>query len=236
MDYPPSHNYNEEPSMVTRTTFERQLREIEEDMLVLAGMVERAIERSISSLRNRDVELARQIIVEDMDINRRRYEAEEKCIELLATQQPIARDLRTIVAILHIITDLERMGDHAEGIAKVSIMLADEAPLKPYIDIPRMAEKAIAMLRKAIEAFKHRNVELARFTCDDDDEVDALYDQVYRELLVYMLNDPKTIERATHVTWIAHNLERIADRVTNICERVVYMVEGTMEELNVSKY
>jgi phosphate transport system protein len=128
------------------------------------------------------------------------------------------------------------MGDHAEGIAKVSIMLADDAPLKPYIDIPRMAEKAVSMLHKAIEAFKHRNVELARLTCDDDDEVDALYDQVYRELLVYMLNDPKTIERATHVTWIAHNLERIADRVTNICERVVYMVEGTIEELNVSKY
>lgn len=220
----------------SRTTFERQLREVEEDMLVLADMVERAIERSITSLRNRDVELARVIIVEDNEINRRRYETEEKCIDLLAMQQPLARDLRTIVAVLNIITDLERMGDHAEGIAKVSIMLADEPPLKPYIDIPRMAEKAIAMLRKAIEAFKHRNVELARSTCDDDDEVDALYDQVYRELLLYMVNDPKTIERATHVTWIAHNLERIADRVTNICERVVYMVDGTIEELNVSKY
>jgi phosphate transport system protein len=115
-------------------------------------------------LRNRDIELARLIIVEDIEINRRRYETEEKCIDLLAMQQPLARDLRTIVAILYIITDLERMGDHAEGIAKVSIMLADEPPLKPYIDIPRMAEKAIAMLRKAIEAFKHRNVELARFT------------------------------------------------------------------------
>jgi phosphate transport system protein len=221
---------------MARIDFERQLGEIEEDMLVLAGMVERAIERSIDSLKNRDIELARVVIVEDMDLNRKRYETEEKCLELLATQQPIARDLRAIVAVLYIITDLERMGDHAEGIAKVSIMLADDVPLKPYIDIPRMAEKAIAMLRKAIEAFKHRNVELARFTCDDDDEVDALYDQVYRELLVYMLNDPKTIERATHVTWIAHNLERIADRVTNICERVIYMVSGRMEELNVSKY
>ena len=221
---------------MTRSTFERQLSEIEEDMLVLAGMVERAIERSIESLRNRDIELARVVIVEDMDLNRKRYETEEKCLELLATQQPIARDLRRILAILYIIVDLERMGDHAEGIAKIAIMLSDDAPLKPYIDIPRMSEIAIDMLRRSIEAFKHRDVELARRICDDDDQVDALYDQVYRELLLYMLADPKTIERATHITWIAHNLERIADRVTNICERVVYMVDGTIEELNVSKY
>ena len=221
---------------MARTTFDRNLDEIEEDMLVLAGMVERAIERSIDSLKKRDTELARVVIVEDMDVNRKRYEIEEKCLELLALQQPMARDLRRIVAILHVIVDLERMGDHAEGIAKVSIMLADETPLKPYIDIPRMSEVAIRMLRQSIEAFKQRDVELARKVCDDDDEVDALYDQVYRELLTFMINDPKTIERATHITWIAHNLERIADRVTNIGERVVYMVQGTYEELNISKY
>jgi phosphate transport system protein len=221
---------------MARTTFERNLSEIEEDMLVLAGMVERAIERSIDALKNRDVELARVVIVEDNDINRKRYETEEKCLELLATQQPMARDLRTIVAILHVIVDLERMGDHAEGNAKVAIMLADEPPLKPYIDIPRMAEVAIRMLRDSIESFKNRDVEMARKVCDQDDEVDALYDQVYRELITFMINDPKTIERATHITWIAHNLERIADRVTNISERVVYMVQGRIEELNVSKY
>ena len=219
-----------------RATFDRHLSEIEEDMLVLAGMVERAIDRSIDALRNRDTELARVVIVEDMDINRKRYETEEKCLELLALQQPMARDLRTIVAILHVIVDLERMGDHAEGIAKIAIMLADEPPLKPYIDIPRMAEIAVRMLRGSIESFKLRDVDMARRVCDEDDEVDALYDQVYRELITFMINDPKTIERATHITWIAHNLERIADRVTNICERVVYMVQGRMEELNVSKY
>lgn len=222
--------------MATRATFERHLNEIQEDMLVLAGMVERAIGRSIDALKGRDTELARVVIVEDMDINRKRYETEEKCLELLATQQPMAGDLRTIVAVLHIIVDLERMGDHAEGIAKIAIMLADEPPLKPYIDIPRMAEIAGRMLKESLEAFKMRDVDLARRVCDMDDEVDHLYDQVYRELLVYMLNDPKTIERATHITWIAHNLERIADRVTNICERVVYMVQGTYEEMNVSKY
>jgi phosphate transport system protein len=221
---------------MTRTALERQLSEIEEDMLVLAGMVERAIDRSIEALKNRDIELARVVIVEDIDINTKRYDTEERCLELLATQQPLARDLRTIVAILHIIVDLERMGDHAEGTAKIAIMLADEPPLKPYIDIPRMAQIAGQMLRESIEAFKLRDTNMARRVCDRDDEVDALYDQVYRELLVYMLNDPKTIERATHITWIAHNLERIADRVTNICERVVYMVEGKIEELNVSKY
>jgi phosphate transport system protein len=221
---------------MTRATFEHQLDEIQQDMLVMADMVEIAIERSIQALKTRDVELARQVIADDLKINEKRYDIEEKCLEILAMQSPIAGDLRTVVAVLHIIIDLERMGDHAEGSAKVAIMLSDEPPLKPYIDIPRMAEISIQMLRDSLEAFKHRDVDLARRICDRDDEVDALYDQVYRELLIYMLNDPSTIERATHVTWIAHNLERIADRVTNICERVVYMVQGKIEELNVSKY
>ena len=205
-------------------------------MLVLAGMVESAIDRGIQALRNRDAELAREIIADDIKINRRRYETEERCLELIATQQPMAGDLRTIAAILYIIVDLERMGDHAEGIAKIALMLADEPPLKPYIDIPRMAQIATRMLMGSLEAFKHRDAARARAICNEDDEVDALYDQVYRELVTYMLQDSKTIERATHLTWVAHNLERIADRVTNICERVVYLVEGKIEELNVSKY
>ena len=221
---------------MARVLYERELAEIEEDMLVLASMVNRAIDRSIDALKDRDVPLAHQVILDDVEVNRKRYETEEKCLELLATQQPLASDLRTIVAILHVIVDLERMGDHAEGIAKVAIMLADEPPLKPYIDIPRMASIATGMLEQSLVAFRNRDIHLAREISNRDDEVDALYDQVYKELIIYMINDPKTIERATHVTWIAHNLERIADRVTNICERVVYMVSGRMEELNVSKY
>jgi phosphate transport system protein len=221
---------------MTRTAFERQLEEVQEDMLVISGMVTSAIERSIDALRNRNVELARQVIADDAKINQRRWETEEKCLELFATQQPLAGDLRTIVAVLHIIVDLERMGDHAEGIAKIALMLADEPPLKPYIDIPRMAEVAVRMLSSSIEAFKDRDSKRAIAICDEDDEVDALHDQVYRELLTYMINDPKTIERATYLTWVAHNLERIADRVTNICERVVYLVEGRLTELNISKY
>jgi phosphate transport system protein len=221
---------------MTRTAFEQQLAEVQEDMLVMAGMVETAIERGIEALKTRNVDLARQIIEDDGAIDRKRYETEDRCLELIATQQPLASDLRTIVSVLHITVDLERMGDHAEGIAKIALMLADEPPLKPYIDIPRMADLATKMLMDSLEAFKHRDTELATAICNRDDEVDALYEQVYRELLMFMINDPKTIQRATWLIWVAHNLERIADRVTNICERVVYLVEGRITELNVSKY
>ena len=221
---------------MTRTDFDRQLAEVQEDMLVMAGMVETAIERGIEALKTRNVQLARQIISDDESINRKRYDAEDKCLELIATQQPLAGDLRTIVSVLHITVDLERMGDHAEGIAKIALMLADEPPLKPYIDIPRMAEITTGMLMDSLEAFKHRDTALARAICDRDDEVDALYEQVYRELLTFMINDPRSIHRATWLLWVAHNLERIADRVTNICERVVYLVDGRIQELNVSKY
>jgi len=202
----------------------------------MASMVETAIERGIEALKTRNVNLAHQIIEDDLKINRKRYETEDKCLELIATQQPLASDLRTIASVLHITVDLERMGDHAEGIAKIALMLADEPPLKPYIDIPRMAQVGIDMLMGSMEAFKNRDPDRARAICNQDDEVDALYEQVYRELLTFMINDPRTIQRATYLIWAAHNLERIADRVTNICERVVYLVEGRIEELNVSKY
>ena len=221
---------------MTRTVLERHLAEIQEDMLVMADMVEAAIRRSITALKDRDLDLARQIIADDLKINRKRYDTEERCLELIATQQPLAGDLRTTVAVLHMIVDLERIGDHAEGIAKIVLMLADEPPLKPYVDLPRMADVAIEMLRESIESFKTRDAQRARAVMSRDDEVDALYDQVYRELLTYMLSDPRTIERATRLLWVAHNLERTADRVTNICERVAYLVTGKLEELHVSNY
>jgi phosphate transport system protein len=221
---------------MTRTSFERQLTEIQDDMLVLATMAEAAIERSMDALKDRDVELARQIIADDLKINEKRYNTEERCLELVATQQPLASDLRTIVAVLHIIVDLERIADHAEGNAKLALLLADEPPLKPYIDIPRMAQKGIEMLRASLEAFKDRDTDRARAICELDDEVDALYEQVYHELLTFMIQDPQSIQRATYLIWVAHNLERIADRVTNICERVVFMVTGHVQEMNISKY
>ena len=221
---------------MTRSVFERQLAEVQEDMLVMAGMVETAIIQSIEALRLRDVALARRTIENDAAIDRRRYEAEEKCIELISLQAPLASDLRTIISVLHITVDLERMGDHAEGIAKIALMLADEPPLKPYIDIPRMAEVAIEILHGSVEAYKMRDTKRAREINNMDDVVDALYEQVYHELLLFMINDPSLTQRATYMIWVAHNLERIADRTTNICERVVYLVEGRIQDLNVSKY
>ena len=222
--------------MEIRTTFHKKLRLIHDDILVMGSMVEKAIGHSVEALKNRDLVMARQIITEDQKINRKRFEIEEKCIQLIATQQPMARDLRSIICILNITTELERIGDYAEGIAKIVLMVGDEPPLKPLIDIPRMAEKVIDMLQRSLDALINHNADAARQITTEDDEVDNLYNQVFRELLTFMIEDPKTITRATRLIWVAHNLERSADRVTNICERVVYLVTGKMEEIGASKY
>lgn len=222
--------------MEIRTTFHRKLKEIQDDILVMGSMVEKAINRSIEALKNRDLVLAHQIIGDDVKINQKRFSIEEKCIQLIATQQPLASDLRTIICVLNIITDLERIGDYAEGNAKIAVMIGDEPPLKPLIDIPRMAEKTMNMMQRALQSFISRDAETARGIVNEDDEVDQLYDQVFRELLMFMMADPRTITRATRLLWVAHNLERSADRVTNICERTVYSVTGKMEEIGASKY
>ena len=202
----------------------------------MGSMVRRAIERSMQALKARDMELAQKVIEEDARINEKRFVIEEKCVHFIVRQQPVAGDLRLIICILNLITDLERMADHAEGIAKIVLMLGSEPPLKPLIDLPRMAEKVGGMLTRSLSAFIKRDEKAAREICAEDDEVDALYDQVFRELLTFMLEDPRTITRATRLLWIGHNLERIADRVTNICERVVFLVTGKMEEIGASKY
>jgi phosphate transport system protein len=222
--------------METRTTFHKRLREIQDDVLAIGSMVSKATLRSIEALKNRDLDLAQQIIADDKKINQKRFEIEEKCIELIATQQPMASDLRIILAVLNIISEIERIGDYAEGIAKIAIMIGDEPPLKPLIDIPRMAERTVDMLRRSLDAFVNRDAESAKKISTEDDMVDQLYDQVFRELLTFMAEDPKTITRATRLIWVAHNLERSADRVTNICERVVFVVTGKMEEIGASKY
>jgi phosphate transport system protein len=219
-----------------RTSFERHLHALQDEVLVLGSMVEKAIYRSMEALKNRDLELAKQVIADDSEIDRTRYDIEEKCVELIVTQQPVASDLRIIVAVLNIIVDLERIGDHAEGIGKIAVMIGNEPPLKPLIDLPRMAQKTGDMLRRSLDAFVNRDAETARQISKEDDEIDALYDQVFRELLTFMAEDSKTITRATLLIWVAHNLERSADRVTNICERVVFVVTGKMEEIGVSKY
>jgi phosphate transport system protein len=219
-----------------RESFYRYLNELQDEVLILGSMVDKAIDRSMEALKKRDLELAQQIIDNDVKINEKRFNIEERCIQLIATQQPMARDLRIIVTGLYIISELERIGDYGVGIARVVLMIGDEPPLKPLVDLPRMAQKARDMLRRSLDAFINRDIEAARKIAAEDDVVDNLYDQVFRELLVFMLGDPKTITRATRLIWVAHNLERSADRVTNICERVVFTVTGKMEEIGASKY
>lgn len=221
---------------MTREDFDRHLQTLQEELLVMGSMVEEAISRSTDALKNRNLALARQVIADDLKINQKRYDIEEMCVDLIATQGPLARDLRIIIAVLNMIVDLERIGDHAEGNAKIAIMIGDEPPLKPYIDVPRMSEKTNEMLRAALEAFIRRDADAARRVIAQDDVVDNLYDQVFRELLTYMAEDPKTINRATRLIWVAHNLERSADRVTNICERTIFVITGQVEEEGVSKY
>ena len=215
-----------------RALFDRELTDLRDNILYLGGMVETAIEKAIQALRDQDEDLARQVIAGDEEINTRRYDIEEQCVRLIATQQPAAGDLRAIVAAIHIVTELERMGDHASGVAELAIRLASQPHLKPLIDVPRMAEIDREMIHASLDAYFKRDPALALETAKRDAEIDGLYDQVYRELLTYMLSDPTTITRATYLLWVTHNLERIADRVTNICERVIYMCTGKMEELN----
>jgi phosphate transport system protein len=216
----------------TRGTLDRDLAQIQDDILRLGSMTEEAIQRSIKALKQRDVDLAQQIIANDVNINDLRYAIEEQCITTIATQQPVASDLRTIIAAIHIATEMERMADHAEGIATLVTRLGDEPLLKPLIDVPRMADISCEMLRAALNAYLARDPEAAMAAAARDDEIDHLYNQVFRELLTYMLQDPRTINRAIFLIWVAHNLERIADRVTNISERVVFMSTGRLEELD----
>ena len=222
--------------MEIRSAFHKKLREIQDDILIMGSMVSKATLLAIEALQKRDLALANQIIADDKKINRKRFDIEEKCIQLIATQQPMASDLRTIVAVLNIITELERIGDYAEGNAKITIMIGNEPPLKPLIDIPRMADKTADMLNRSLTAFINHDADAAMKISAEDDFIDNLYDQVFRELLTFMAEDPKTITRATRLIWVTHNLERSADRVTNICERIVFMVTGKMEESNTSLY
>ena len=217
-----------------RIDLDRQLGQLQQEVISLAEIVDKATMRSVEALKHRDLTESQQLVQEDDYIDQKRYEIEDRCVDLIATQQPIAGDLRAIIALLHITVELERIGDYAEGIAKISLLMGDEPTLKPLIDIPRMAEKATAMLRNSMDSLVSRDTIKANQVLKDDDEVDLLYDQVYRELLVFMLQNPQTIQRATYLLWAAHDLERIADRATNIAERVIFLVTGKMVESNKS--
>ena len=215
-----------------RGLFDRQLRELRDNILYLSSMVQDAIEQAVKALKDQDADLARQVVSGDETINAKRYEIEEQCVTLIATQQPAAGDLRAIIAAHHIATELERMGDYASGTAEIAVRLAGQPYIKPLIDIPRMAEIDQEMIRASLEAYLSQDPDLAFETAKRDEDIDRLYDQIYRELLTYMLEDPRNITQATHLLWVSHNLERIADRVTNICERVIFMATGELKELN----
>ena len=221
---------------MTRQQFSHQLQELREEIVSMSSMVDKAIARSVDALRRQDIDLAREVMLSDVTINEQRWKIEERALLLLATQAPMARDLRVISTVIHISTELERMADHAAGNAKIAVETANEPLLKPLVDLPRMGELAREMLSDSITAFINEDEPSARAIVERDDDVDELYNQIYRELLTYMMADPGTINRATHLLWAAHNLERIADRVTNICERVVFQVTGNLEEITTASY
>ena len=217
-----------------RKTFEAEIQLLKDELLLMGSMVEQQVVGAVEALKKRDLEASQRIFGEDAKINAKRYGIEEQVMILIATQQPMAHDLRLLASILEVSAELERMGDYAKGIATINMRMGDEPPLKPLIDIPRMAKKASDMLHRSLTAFINEDVAAARAIPGEDDEVDGLYTQVYRELMTYVMADPKNIDRANFLLWTAHNLERFADRVTNICERTVFIATGEMKEIGSS--
>ena len=220
---------SEDPML--RKTFENEIQQVKDDVLILGSMVEQAILGSVEALKKRDIKASERIFESDKEINDKRFAIENKLMILIATQQPMAHDLRLLASCMEIISELERMGDYAKGIANINIRMGDAPLLKPLIDIPRMAQIGVDMLHTALTAFVNEDVETAKSIPVRDDEVDALYNQVYADLMAFVHQDLKTMERANWLLWVAHNLERVADRVTNICERTVFIVTGEMTEI-----
>ncbi len=219
-----------------REQFEHDLQQLKDELLLMASMAAEAIRRSIKALETMDEDLSRAIIADDTKINDMRFAIEDNCLTLIATQQPMARDMRLIAGVLEISGELERIGDYGKGIGRIVLLMDGKPPIKPLIDIPRMADVALIMLDKAMEAFIANDpVEASRIPAMDD-EVDALYNQVYSELLTVLMAHPGEMERANHLLWAAHNLERCADRVNNICERVIYTATGEFHEIDVREF
>jgi phosphate transport system protein len=215
---------------MVRTTFEHEIQELKDEILILGSLVEQAMLDAVESLKKRDLDWSERIISGDKIINAKRFELENRVMIAIATQQPMARDLRVLASFLEVISELERMGDYAKGIAVINVRMGDQSLLKPLIDLPRMAQKGTKMLHRALAAFVSEDAEAAKRIPLEDDEIDDLYNQIYRELMTYILADARSIERANWLLWAAHNLERFADRVTNICERTVFVVTGEYQE------
>ena len=219
---------------MVRKTFESEIQQVKDDILILGSMVEKALLDSVEAMRKRDLKWSERLFQEDKEINKKRFEIESHLMILIATQQPMAHDLRFLASCLEIISELERMGDYAKGISNINLRMGDTPLLKPLIDVPRMAKKGVDMLHRSLTAFVNEDVATAEKIPVEDDEVDALYNQIYRELMTFVIADPKTIERANWLLWVAHNLERFADRVTNICERTIFIATGELTEVKSS--
>lgn len=209
-----------------------KIRHLLNEILILDSMVESAVIEAVNAFKKRDIASARRVYANDERVNAKRFELENRLITTIATTQPVmASDLRLMASIMEVNSELERIGDYAKGVAHVCIMLGTEAHANTLQEIPRMADIGVDMLHRAVGAFVARDVETARSIPPQDDEVDALYQQVYHSLVEQMIADPSTIDRANYILWAAHNLERLADRVTNICERTVYVTTGKLEEM-----
>lgn len=215
-----------------RSTFDRHLQRLTDEVLVLGSLVEQAVLKSVEALSRQDRVSARSLYQQDQYINERRYAIENECIILLATQQPMGRDVRYIAGILEIITELERIGDYAKGISKITLLMDDDDEPEAMEVLQRMATIGLVMLRRALAAFTSSDVAAARAIPVEDDAVDRLYNQLHDRMIEVMLNDHARVNSANYLMWAAHNLERMADRVINICERVVYVVTGEMKELD----
>jgi phosphate transport system protein len=217
-----------------RETLDRNIQQLKDDILVLGSMVEQALLKSVDALKRQDLKLAQRIYDGDIRVNAKRFDIENEALVLIATQQPMAKDLRILASVLDVATELERIGDYAKGIAKICLMMGKQAPVKPLIDIPYMAQLDADMLHRGLAAFVNADAKTAEEIPNEDDLVDELYNQIFRELITYMISDPSTIDRANYLLWAAHNLERAADRVTNICERTIYVATGQMKEIDIS--
>ncbi len=218
--------------MTNRHHYLKEIENLQHEILRMGCLMEEAVKKSIKALVMQDAVLAKEVILADDELDELEHRIESHCIRLIATEQPVARDLRIIFTALKIITDLERMADHAVDIAKIAIRLADEQYIKPLIDIPRMADIAISMVKDSLDAYVHQDAAMAEEICKRDDTVDGLYAQIFRELLTYMMQDPQNINQATYFLFVGKYLERIADHATNVCEWVIYVDTGEHKELN----
>jgi phosphate transport system protein len=218
-----------------RKSFDRELQRLQDQVVKLGDVVEKAIVESVDALAKRDRQTSSSLIARDRAINEKRFAIESDALTLIATQQPLAGDLRTIFAVVEIATELERIADYAKGIAKVNVMLRDESLLPPAVQLPAMAAQVSSMLDTALKAFVEQDATMARAVSDQEREVDATHNRVYRDVLALVTADPGATNRATYLLWVIHNLERAADRVLNICERVVFNVTGEIVELDVEE-